>query len=81
MGHAYENYFSKTYIVCYRKMPKTKNFTISFPGKTLLKLKNTSQKIKQIVSFTCCKHSRPLPYYYWPVIVVLQQFAAGVAAL
>ena len=28
MGQAYANYFSKTYIVCYRKMPKSKNFTI-----------------------------------------------------
>ena len=31
------NYFSKTYIVCYRKMPKKKNFTVSFPIKTPFK--------------------------------------------
>ena len=36
-----KNYFSKTQIVRYRKMPKYKIFTLSFPGKTLLKLKNT----------------------------------------
>ena len=27
MGQAYANYFRKTYIVCYRKMPKSKKFT------------------------------------------------------
>ena len=42
------NYFSKTYIVCYRKMTpppppqkkKKKKNAISFPGKTPLKLEN-----------------------------------------
>ena len=49
MGHAYANYFSKTYIVCYRKnAPKSKNFTISFPGKTPLKLKQMPKKNQTI---------------------------------
>ena len=42
MGNAYANYFNKAYIVSYRKMPKKKKiFTVKFPGKTPLKLKNT----------------------------------------
>ena len=46
MGHAYANYFSITYIICYRKKPKTKTktkkqktkkkITVSFPGKKCL---------------------------------------------
>ena len=42
MGHAYANYFSKAYILSYRKMPKQNKFTVSFFfGKTPLLLKNT----------------------------------------
>ena len=45
MGHAYANYFIKTYIVCYRKMQKTKHFTVSFPRKKspLKFLKNATE--------------------------------------
>ena len=78
MGHAYANYFSKAYIVSYRKMPKQNKFTVSFLGKIPLKLKENTKnkknkkKIKQFQSRTCCKHSRPLSNNYWPVIAVLQ---------
>ena len=77
------NYLSRIYIVCYRCMPKKQNkkITVSFPGKTLLKLKQMPKKIKQFPSRTCCKHNRPLPYCYWPVIAVLQQCADGMAIL
>ena len=37
MGYAYANYFSKTFIVCYRKMPKKSPF--HFLAKPPLKLK------------------------------------------
>ena len=30
---------------------------------------------------TCCKHSRPLSYYYWPIIDSLQECADGKAVL
>ena len=39
------------------------------------------KKIKQYPSRTCCKHSRPLLYYYWPVIAVLQQCTDGLATV
>ena len=35
MGQAYANYFNKTDIVCYRKMPKSKKFTIYLLAKPL----------------------------------------------
>ena len=44
MGHAYVNHFIKIHIVCYRKLLKTKNFTVSFPGKTPLKFKKKCPK-------------------------------------
>ena len=44
MGHAYANYFSKAYIVSYRKMPKQNKLTVSFLGKTPLKLKKYLKK-------------------------------------
>ena len=40
------NYFIKTQIVCYRKMPKNKKLTVSFPGKTMLKFKKNAKKKK-----------------------------------
>ena len=70
----------KLAFVCYRKMPKNKFFTVLFLGKTPLKLKLMPSP-KQYPSRTCCKHSRPLPYYYWPVIAVLQQCTEGMATL
>ena len=63
-------------IVCYRKMPKTKYFnyfTISFPCKIPLKFKRVPPKIKYFQFRTCCKHSFPLSYFYWPVIAFLKQ--------
>ena len=81
MGHACTNYFSKTYIVCHRKVPKSKKITISFSGKTNIKVLKMAQNIKHFPSGTCCKHSQPLSYYYWPVIAVLQQCEDGMAAV
>ena len=57
------------------KCQQNKNFTIPFPGKTPFKLKQMPKNFKHLPSRTCCKHSRPLPYYYWPVIAVLEQCA------
>ena len=31
-------------------------------------------KLIQFSYRTCCKHSQPLPYYYYPVISVLEDF-------
>ena len=39
MGHAHAYHFRKPYIVCYRIRQKYKIFTVSFPCKTMLKLK------------------------------------------
>ena len=44
MGHAYANYFIKAYVVCYRKMPKTKKITVSFLGKIPFKILKCPQK-------------------------------------
>ena len=62
-----------------QKMPK-KNSPFNFPGNTPLKLKQMS-KHKQLPSRTCCKHSRSLSYYYWPVIAVRQQCADTMATV
>ena len=37
-----------------------KNFTVSFSGKTPLKLEQMPQKFKQFPFRACCKHSQPL---------------------
>ena len=81
MGHAYANYFSKAYIVSYRKMTKQIKFTVSSLGKIPLKLKKIPKKFKQFQSRTCYKHSRPLSNNYWPVIAVLQLCAEGMATV
>ena len=47
MGHAYANYFGKTYIVCYRIMPNNKYLTISFPGKSQFKFKRSYKSRKE----------------------------------
>ena len=52
MGHAYANYFSKTYNVCYRKMPKT--------GKTLFNLKKNAPK-NQTLSIPYLLQAQPGP--------------------
>ena len=60
MGHAYANYFSKAYIVSYRKIPKQNKFTVSFLGKIPLKLKKIPKKnqtisilVKQLLACYC----------------------------
>ena len=85
MGHAYANYFSKTNIVCYRKMPENKKFTVSFPGKNSVKVKTSPPPTKKsnnfhLVPAASTAGSCPT-YYYWPVIAVLQQCADGTAAV
>ena len=47
MQHAYVYYFSKIYIVRYRMRQENTKFTISFPGKIMLKFK-TNPKSCQI---------------------------------
>ena len=83
MGHAYANYFSITYIMCYRKKPKTnkqkkkkkkkekKKLPFHFLAKNAFNHPPSLRQMKQFPSRTCCKHRRRLPYYYWPVIAVL----------
>ena len=39
-GHAYDYNFSKNYIVYYRKRLETLSSPVSFPGNTMIKLKN-----------------------------------------
>ena len=74
----------KLYVTEKNAKNKKKN-NVSFPSQTLLKKKNAppppKKKIKQFPSRTCSKHSRPVPYYYCPVIAVLQQCADGLATV
>ena len=69
---------------CKKKKKEKKNhffyFFISWHNPVKVK-KNAPKEIKQFPSGTCCKHSLPLPYYYWPVNVVLQQYADGMATV
>ena len=85
MGHAYANYFSKAYIVSYRKCQKKKKKKnhrfISWQNPVKVKKKKKPQKIKQFQYRNCRKHSWPLSYSYWPVIAVLQQCADGMATV
>ena len=80
MGKAYANYFSKTYIVCYRKMPKSKNFTIYLLAKPF-NVKQMPPK-NLTISMPYLLQAQPaLALYYWPGIVVLQQYADGMATV
>ena len=62
MGHDYANYFSKTYIVCYRKVPKKKKIAVSVPGKTPVKLKNAPNRSNNF---------HPVPAQAQPTLILL----------
>ena len=82
MGHAYADYFSKAYIVSYRKKAETDQIHRFISWQNPFKVKNKYlKKIKQFQSSTCYKHSRPLSNNYWPVIAVLQLCAEGMATV
>ena len=75
-GLAYANYFSKVYIVSYRKMPKQNKFTVSFLGKIPLKLKICLKQLNNFNPIPATSTAGP-----WPVIAILQLCAEGMATV
>ena len=63
MGHANASYFSKTYIVCYRKMPKTSQKFRRFVSwhNSVKAKKNTPQKSNNIDSVPAASTAGPCP--------------------
>ena len=75
MGHVYAKYVSKNlHCKLQKKCQKNKNFTVSVPGETPLKIKQTPKS--QTISIL-----HLLPYYYWHAIAVLQKCADGTASV
>ena len=61
IGHAYANYFSKAYIVSYRKMSKQNKFTVSFLGKIPLKLKKYLKESNNYTPVPATSTADPCP--------------------
>ena len=68
MEHASAYYFSKVYIICYRKRQENTKFIFSFCGKTTLKIKKIFQnpaRFSKLVIFGVNSPKRLVGFFFY----------------